>query len=116
MGLIVGLSSYFIVHQSYELNGILNCNGTNACGDPILLAAVCSKAPCPSSPDSFNHVIESPFASWAYIIEEGYWCMPCCVLGDQVNQKMKICSDLPGQNDICEQASNHGRCGIEFNP
>jgi len=112
---------------------IINCNGDKACGDKGFMAATCSKGSCntlfcqflmrgyvkkPGEAPAKNakSVIEAPFVSWNHVIKKGYWCMPCCILEDKVHAKMKVCSDMPTQEDICKQNNIHGRCGIEFNP
>ena len=118
---------------------ITNCNGKKACGDPNFTAAICSKGSCgtlfclfirrgniaapgknpkPSAGDAgaVGAVIEAPFVSWNHIIKQGYWCMPCCILEDNIHPKMSVCSSIPTQEEICKQHSKHGRCGIEFNP
>ena len=111
---------------------IVNCNGKNACGDPNFTATVCSKESCGTffcqfirrgnlvepggKPVSAASDIEAPFVSWNHIIKRGYWCMPCCILRDNIHAKMKVCSDMPTQEKICQQQNIHGRCGIEFDP
>ena len=60
--------------------------------------------------------IETPFASWNHIMKQGYWCMPCCILDENVHNKMKVCSEVRTRVDIRNQNQKHGRCGIEFNP
>jgi len=108
---------------------ITECNGKNACGDPNFMAAICAKESCGTlfcqfirrglvkkPGDQKIAVIEAPFVSWNHIIKQGYWCMPCCILEDNVHIKMKTCSSLPTQEDICKQQKIHGRCGIEFDP
>lgn len=115
---------------------ITNCNGKNACGDPNFTAAACSKESCgtlfclflrrgnieapgknPKKPSSSaGAVVETPFVSWNHIIKQGYWCMPCCILEDNIHPKMSVCSSIPSQEAICKQHSKYGRCGIEFNP
>ena len=60
---------------------------------------------------------KAPFVSWIHFIKQGYWCMPCCILDLENNHpKMKTCSSMQTQEDICNQQSIHGRCGIEFDP
>ena len=108
---------------------ITECNGKNACGDPNLMAAICAKEACGTlfcqflrrgnvkkPGDAKIAVIEAPFVSWNHIIKQGYWCMPCCILEENVHAKMKTCSQMPHQDDICKQQNIHGRCGIEFDP
>ena len=89
---------------------ITNCNGKNACGDANFTAAVCFK------PNGDGQVVEAPFVSWNYIMKEGFWCMPCCILEDNIDSKMKVCYAMPLEEDIRNQYNRHGRCGIEFNP
>jgi len=113
---------------------IVNCDGKKACGDENFTAAVCSKESCgtlfclflrrpnmedpkkPAAQGSKATVIETPIVSWNHIIKAGYWCMPCCILDDQKHAKMKLCSEMPTQEDICKQQDIQGRCGIEFDP
>jgi hypothetical protein len=112
-----------------KVGSITECNGKNACGDPNLMAAVCAKKSCGTlfcqflrrgnvkkPGDAKIAVIEAPFVSWNHIIKQGYWCMPCCILEENVHAKMKTCSKMPHQDDICKQQNIHGRCGIEFDP
>ena len=99
---------------------ITNCNGKNACGDPNFTAAVCFK-PNNLVPNTIcisgrSCVVEAPFVSWNHIMKQGYWCMPCCILEDNIDSKMKVCSAMPLEEDIRNQYNRHGRCGIEFNP
>ena len=70
------------------------------------------------SPSGKSHVmtIETPFVTWNHVIKQGYWCMPCCILEDNIHPKMKVCSSIPTHGDICKQHHIHGRCGIEFDP
>ena len=72
------------------------------------MAAVCS--------DDYGRLIEAPFVSFNHIIKQGYWCMPCCILDENVHYKMKVCSEMESEEDIRNQNQKHGRCGIEFNP
>ena len=112
---------------------ITDCNGKKACGDPNFTAAVCAKKACGTlfclflrrgnvanpgdMPDNAKAaVMETPYVSWNHIIKQGYWCMPCCILEDNAHAKMKVCSTMPTQEDICKQQNIHGRCGIEFDP
>jgi len=53
--------------------------------------------------------------SYVKITKKGYWCMPCCILDENVHPKMKACSSLSSQQDICKQQERHGRCGVSFN-
>ena len=116
-----------------KLNGrIVECNGDKACGNKMFMAAVCAKESCGTlfcmfvrrgnvkkpgdKPVGNASVIEAPFVSWNHIIKQGYWCMPCCILDTDVHAKMKTCSSMPNQADICKQQNIHGRCGIEFDP
>lgn len=115
-----------------KLGTITDCNGKNACGNPTMMAAVCAKEACGTlwckfirrgmvkkpgdTPDGNAAVVETPYVSWNHIIEQGYWCMPCCILEDNVHAKMQVCSAMPQQKDVCKQQRIHGRCGIEFNP
>ena len=111
-----------------KLGKIVECNAKKACGNEIFMAAVCAKESCGTlfckfvrrpnvaTPGGDGAVIEAPFASWNHIIEQGYWCMPCCILEDNIHAKMKACSAMPLQKDICKQQNIHGRCGIEFDP
>ena len=113
---------------------ITECNGKKACGDPNFMAATCAKESCgtmwcaflrrpnvsapgaDSTKQGVGSVIEAPYVSWNHIIKQGYWCMPCCILEDNVHPKMNVCSKMPQQEDICKQQNIHGRCGIEFDP
>ena len=111
---------------------IVYCNGVNACGDEMFMAAVCDKTGmCGTNFCTFlrrGNVVspgqlpsnepgqKAPFVSWIHIIKQGYWCMPCCILEENVHAKMKTCSQMPHQDDICKQQNIHGRCGIEFDP
>ena len=118
---------------------IIDCNGDNACGSKQFMAATCSKEACGTlfcqfifrgykkkpgnAPDNAPvdlknpaSVIEAPYVSWNHIIKAGYWCMPCCILPDDNHPKMKQCSEMPTQKDICKQNSIQGRCGIDFQP
>ena len=118
-----------------QVGEIVNCNGKKACGDPNFTAAVCSKKNCgelfclflrrgnlkapgqkPVEPGKATSVVEVPFVSWNHIIKSGYWCLPCCILADNMHPKMQECSKLPTQEDICKQHNINGRCGIEFEP
>ena len=119
-----------------KVGKITDCNGEKACGDPNFTAAICSKDSCGTlfclflrrgniekpgkdpqkSGASAGAVIEAPYVSWNHIIKQGYWCMPCCILEDNIHPKMSVCSSIPTQEDICKQHTKHGRCGIEFNP
>ena len=98
---------------------ITNCNGKNACGDPNFTAAVCFKQTtgrdyyCTTGRDC---VIEAPFVSWNHIMKQNFWCMPCCILDENLHYKMALCSAMPTEKDIRNQYNRHGRCGIEFNP
>ena len=89
---------------------IKNCNGKNACGDPNFVAAVCYEA------GGSGAVVEAPFVSWDYIMNKGYWCMPCCILEENNHSKMKTCSQIPTEELIRRHHNIHGRCGIEFHP
>ena len=116
---------------------ITNCNGKKACGDPNFTAAICSKDSCgtlfcmflrrghlpaegqdpvKAGSGGSGAVIEAPFVSWNHIIKQGYWCMPCCILEDNIHPKMSVCSSIPTYEEICKHHSKYGRCGIEFNP
>ena len=118
-----------------KVGEIVNCNGKNACGDPNFTAAVCSKKTCgtlfclflrrgnipapgkkPVDAGKSTSVLEVPFVSWNHVIKTGYWCLPCCILTDNMHPKMQECSKLPTQEDICRQHQINGRCGIEFDP
>ena len=117
-----------------KVGKITECNGKNACGDVMFMAAVCAKESCGTlfchflrrpnvaapgkAPPSggAGAVVETPFASWNHVIKQGFWCMPCCILEDNIHAKMKVCSAMPSQEDICKQQNIHGRCGIEFDP
>ena len=112
---------------THKRGRITDCNGKNACGDPNLMAAICSKASCgtPLVDTCLNlhretslpyAVIETPHVSWNHALKRGFWCMPCCILEDNNHPKMKVCSEMPTQGDICKQNFIHGRCGIDFNP
>ena len=61
-------------------------------------------------------IIETPVVSWNHIIKRGFWCIPCCILDENIHPKMKVCSSMPNHEDICKQQNIHGRCGIEFDP
>ena len=103
---------------------ILDCNGKNACGDSNFMAAVCSKTPCvrPTSVDSCSEnlshgaVVEAPYVSWNHILKQGYWCLPTCILEDNIHSKMAVISSLSSQRAMCKQYASHGRCGIDFHP
>lgn len=118
-----------------QVGKITNCNGKKACGDPNFTAAICSKDSCgtlfcmflrrgkitapgkpPQKAGGDGAVIEAPFVSWNHIIKTGYWCLPCCILEENIHPKMSVCSLIPTQEKICQQNDKHGRCGIEFNP
>ena len=116
-----------------KVGRITYCNGDNACGDANFVAAICGKERCGTlfcnllrrgnvaAPGqlpvkSWNEPGKAPFASWNHVITRGYWCMPCCILDDNVHPKMKACSAMPTAEDICKQQDLHGRCGIEFDP
>jgi len=118
-----------------KVGKITNCNGEKACGEVTFTAAICSKESCgtlfclflrrgnlkapgqsPVKAGSAGAVIEAPFVSWNHIIKQGYWCMPCCILEDNIHAKMKVCSAMPTQEEICKQQKIHGRCGVEFQP
>ena len=116
---------------------IVYCNGVNACGDERFVAGVCGKDSCgtlfcnfisrgnvvsPGQLPSNEPGQKAPFVSWIHIIKQGYWCMPCCILeenvdlGITVHPKMAVCSSMSTDEKICEQQNRHGRCGIEFDP
>jgi len=114
-----------------KVGTITECNGKKACGDPNFMAAVCSQKACgtlfcqflrrgnvvsPGTDPVKGSVIEAPFVSWNHIVKQGYWCMPCCILEENMHAKMKLCSSMPEQAAICKQQNIHGRCGIEFDP
>ena len=63
-----------------------------------------------------SEIQKAPIASYLKITKLGYWCMPCCILDENVHPKMKACSSMPTKEDICKQQESHGRCGIEFHP
>ena len=99
--------------SSFEVNSqITNCNGDNACGDAMFMAAVCLKLGSTGK----EAVIEAPFVSWNQIMKQGFWCMPCCFMDENVHYKMKFCSAMPSGELIRNQNQKHGRCGIDFNP
>ena len=91
---------------------ITNCNGDNACGNKMFMAAICFK---PGSTGDTT-VIETPFVSWNHLLRQGYLCIPCCILDQNVHYKMKACDAMPLTVDVRNQNQKHGRCGIEFNP
>ena len=112
---------------------ITYCNGVNACGDPRFVASICAKSSCgrsflfcqllrrgnvesPGQLPSKEPGKKAPFVSWNHIIKQGFWCMPCCILDENVHPKMKVCSSMPKEEDICKQQDAHGRCGIDFDP
>ena len=99
----------------------------------MFLAATCGKDACgtlfcnifrrgfvesPGKPiaRTESEVRKAPIASYLKITKQGYWCMPCCILDENVHPKMKVCSSLSTDEDICKQQEIHGRCGIEFHP
>ena len=114
------------------MGSIVDCNGKNACGDPNFTAAVCGKDSCGTlfcllvrrgnvakpgeNPLSPGSNIEKPYLSWNHIIKHGYFCLPCCILDENVHPKMGVCSNMKTDEDICNQYENHGICGIEFDP
>merc|ERR1712046_101049 len=62
--------------------GITDCNGKNACGNPMFMAAVCMEQSCPENFQQYGSstrrgaihnwsVVEAPFASWNHIIKQG---------------------------------------------
>ena len=53
--------------------------------------------------------------SYLKITKRGYWCMPCCILDENVHPKMKFCGSLSTDEAICKQQERHGRCGVTFN-
>ena len=93
------------------------------------MVAVCAKSACvkPFSADTCRTheeyrrstpqaVLEAPYVSWNHILKQGYWCMPACILEDQIHPKMNTNSALSTAQKICEQYAIHGRCGIDFHP
>ena len=97
----------------------------------MFLAATCAKDGCNTlfCQMIFRGLVESPgkplarseseirkatTKSYLKITKQGYWCMPCCILDENVHPKMKVCSSFSTQKDICKQQYIHGRCGIEF--
>ena len=97
----------------------------------MFLAATCGKDSCntifcqmifrglvesPGKPivRTESEVRKAPIVSFLKITKQGYWCMPCCILDENVHPKMKVCSSLPTDEEICKQQESHGRCGIEF--
>ena len=98
--------------SSIEVNSrITNCDGNKACGDQNFMAAICT-----SGRGSGGATIEAPFVSWNHILRQGYLCIPCCILDQNVHDKMKACAAMPLTLDVRNQNQKHGRCGIEFNP
>ena len=95
---------------------ITNCNAKNACGDLNFTAALCFKPRNDGPVNEAEHVMEAPIFSWNHIIKYGYWCMPCCILEDNIHPRMKVCSKMAREQDIVNQHYSHGRCGIEFDP
>ena len=114
-----------------QFGRIVYCNGVNACGNEMFLAATCEKSSCDNTFCTFiwrGNVVSpgqlpsnepgqrAPFVSWIHVIRLGYWCMPCCILEENVHPKMAVCSSLSTREKFCEQQNRHGRCGIEFDP
>ena len=89
--------------------GILQCNGANACGNPDYLAASCYLA-------DDGPVLETDLAHLEWRIYDNYTCLPCCILGDNIHSRMKMCSSMASASYIINQQALHGRCGIDFNP
>ena len=107
------------------------CDGEKACGNAMFVAAACGSNSCGTLFSNLirRGLVESPgkpiartqserqratTISYLKIIRKGYWCMPCCILDENVHPKMKVCSSLPTDEEICKQQESHGRCGIEF--
>ena len=93
------------------------------------MIAVCAKTVCvrPTSVDTCRTheeypetrplaVIEQPYNGWNHIIKQGYWCIPACILEDNIHPKMIVASKMPTAQEMCKQYAIHGRCGIDFNP
>ena len=55
-------------------------------------------------------------AGWNHLMKQGYWCMPACLLEDNVHPKMILSNKMPDAQEMCKQYAIHGRCGIDFNP
>ena len=77
------------------------------------MGVICSKAPC-----EYKHqgLTEVSWRGLIHKIKQGYWCMPCCYVDENIHPKMKSCMSLPTPESICHQQNIHGRCGVEFNP
>ena len=115
---------------AHREESILNCNGEKACGDKNFLVVVCAKRACdrPTSVDTcraheeyqsakaLGSLIEAPYVSWNHILKQGLWCMPVCILEDNIHPKMILASKIPTAQEMCKQYAIHGRCGIDFNP
>ena len=97
----------------------------------MFLAEICAKGACgtlfcniiqrgfvesPGKPiaRTESEIQKATTISYLKITKVGYWCMPCCILDENVHPKMKVCSSMPTQEDICKQQESHGRCGITF--
>ena len=102
---------------------ITYCNGVNACGDPNFVASICGKSSCgtmfcqlirrgnvesPGQLPSKEPGKKAPFVSWNHIIKEGFWCMACCILDENVHPKMKVWSSMERQDDIFKEQDAHG--------
>ena len=114
------------------MGSIVDCNGKNACGDPNFTAAVCPTgtscgtyfmlmqrglvAKPGENPPPYGSNIETPYVSYNLIRRRGWFCLPCCILDENVHPKMNVCSNMPTDEDICNQYDKHGICGITFDP
>ena len=112
------------------------CNAKNACGDPNFLAMICSKDACGEIPhwtysvgyaENVGDLPNRHGWDWdntppyrVYQMEirltNLHSCYPCCILDENIHPKMKLCSEMPTSEQICQHHKQHGRCGIEFDP
>ena len=103
------LSDFEAFFGTDEELGIMRCNGTSACSNSDYLTALCYLA-------DNGPILETDFANLAWRIYANYTCLPCCILGDNIHSRMKICSSMASASDIIKQQASHGRCGIDFTP